>query len=274
MSRAVFLGDSHTCGYKSIPGKTGEGSYEVWQDNNYAEQYSIINNKPTSVYAVSGACNSIYKDWLNVLFRRHKDIDEVFILLAPLNRFIIAFDKKLGAGNIPHDYFTIKSKEKDNIEYFSDSAVEDDALQLFNKPHGEDYSKFPGVDFTYEEGLKKPNIREHSFMEIKTFFDMNTHLEKRQFYQDIYTLDNMCTDNNAKLYLFHMTDRTGIPSYNDFYGKLKSTIISPISVEQFFQKRHIDHKKFYIEDKEHYNTQYHELIARDFIPWLKESNVS
>lgn len=265
MSKTLFIGDSHTCGYQST-----DNSYQVWQENNYAESYARKYNKQTLVYAVSGACNSVYKDWLTSMFSKHKDIDEVFVLLSPMNRFIVAYDKAFGKEILPVDYFCVHDQSKDGlIDFYCDKAVGDNAFQLYNKPHGGDYGNFPGLDFSYDEGLKNPDLRKNTFMEIKTFFDLNTHIEHRQFFQDVYTWDNICADHGAKLYLFAMTERTNIPTEFEMYGKLKTTIVAPVTVEKFFENKGIDHSKYYTSDQEHYNKQYHDMIAEEFIPWLK-----
>ena len=43
MAISLFLGDSHTCGYDTLPGQIGPGSFSVWQKNNYAELYAKEN---------------------------------------------------------------------------------------------------------------------------------------------------------------------------------------------------------------------------------------
>jgi hypothetical protein len=68
-----------------------------------------------------------------------------------------------------------------------------------------------------------------------------------------------------------MTDRVKFPTKLDFYSKLKSTKISSVTVESYFKKKFIDHSKFFLPDNEHYNEEYHQMIASNFIPWLKQS---
>ena len=63
MARTLFLGDSHTCGYDTLPGQIGPGSFSVWQDNNYAELYAKEHNKNVIVYAMPGSNNRAYSDW-------------------------------------------------------------------------------------------------------------------------------------------------------------------------------------------------------------------
>jgi len=272
MSKTLFIGDSHTCGYSSTPGKIGQGSFETWQENNYAEIYAKQNNKETIIYSMPGSCNIVYADWLNAMFEKHPDIDEVFLLLSSFNRFILAYDKLLRSDIVPSNEFTYYAGKDSSslVDRYQDVLISDeDRLQLYQKPTDEDYSKFPGVKFSYDEGLINPNIRESSFMEIKMFFDLNSHVEQRAFFKDIYVWDNMCNDKGVKLYLFSMTDRLKFPKDLDFYGKLKSTYYEKESVETFFRKKNIDHTRYYISDQEHYNKEYHTLIADKFMPSLQ-----
>jgi len=271
MGTTVFLGDSHTCGYDSLPGKQGPGSYSIWNDNNYAELYGLKHNKKTAIYAVPGSCNRIYPDWLKTMFDKYPDTDEVFVLLSSWNRFILAFNKTLSTEVLPVDYFTKKVKDKHDglIDIYQDELFKGDRFQLYNKPHQGDFQEAVGAKFSHDNGLLDPDIRKDSFMKIKLFFDLNTHLEQRDFFKDIYTMDNMCADRNCGLYFFNMTDRMKFPKTFDFYGDLKVTKISPMTVENYFNKKFIDHKKYFLPDDEHYNKDYHKLVAEDFLEWLK-----
>ena len=49
-------------GYKSLPEKFGVGSFSQWNENNYAQIYGEIENRPTVIYAMSGASNRLYTD--------------------------------------------------------------------------------------------------------------------------------------------------------------------------------------------------------------------
>jgi len=273
MTRTLFIGDSHTCGYKTVPGKTGLGSFSVWNENSYVNEYVNIHNKEAVVYAMPGANNRTYTDWLGSMFKKYDDIDEVIILMSSLNRFMLAFNEKLSQDVVPIDAFTnYEGKDKTGmIDRYIDRIIEGDYLQLYQKPHEGDYEKFPGLKFSYEDGLTEPNIRESSYMQIKTFFELNTHLEQRDFFKDIYTLDNMCADRNVPLYLFKMRERTFFPEKWDFYGKLKVTKIADQSVESFFQQRNIDHNNYFEEDKEHFNQLFHKLIAQKFLKHLTKT---
>ena len=270
MSRTLFIGDSHSCGFVAVPGKVGNGSYTTWNDNNYVLSYSQLNNKPAAVYAMSGAPNQLYVNWLKSMFEKYNDIDEVFLLLAPLNRFIIACSNDFAKTVVPVNHFTIEIDcGYPSVDAYSDTILNNDSFQLLNKPTYDDYNNFPGIEFHPDRGLISPNLRKNTYMEVKTFFEMNTHLEQRQYFQDIYTWDNICADNGAKLYLFNMSSRAVLPEYNNYYGKLKVTTIASTTIQDYFASKFIDHTKYYLADKEHYNKQFHDLIATQYIPWLK-----
>jgi len=273
MTRTLFIGDSHTCGYKTIPGEQGLGSFSVWNENSYVEEYAKLHNKKAVVYAMPGANNRSYADWLGSMFKKYDDIDEVIILMSSLNRFILGFNEKLDPTVVPIDEFTHYEGTNKNktVDRYLDQIISGDYLQLYQKPHEGDYEKFPGLKFSYEDGLGEPNIREASYMQIKTFFELNTHLEQRDFFKDIYTWDNMCADKNIPLYLFKMRERTFFPEEWNFYGDLKVTKIAEKSVEQYFADKNINHESYFEEDKEHFNQSYHQLIATKFLKHLTKT---
>lgn len=270
MGRTLFIGDSHTMGYKSSASGAGLGSFTQWNDNNYAEIYSELTGRPVIVYALSGASNRLYTDWLRAMFDMYNDIDEVFICMASFNRFIIAADDISNETCIPADYFTFKvDGSTDNIHRYMDGIVRENIMQLLNKSTYADYDSFPGIEFSSDDGLITPDLRKHTYMQVKLFFELNTFVEKREFLNAVYTWDNICADNNASLSLFNFTDRLKFPNQFDYYGKLKTTRVATKTVESFMKEKGFDHKKYLIEDKEHYNKDYHTLVAKHYIPWLQ-----
>lgn len=270
MGRKLFIGDSHTCGYVAVPGKVGPGSYSYWNDNSYCDIYAEENNNPVVVYAMAGVNNRVYTDWLKTIFERYDDIDEVFLCMSAMNRFCIAYDPGLMDEPITVDNFTHKDiSSTDLIHRYADLTEANDRIQLFNKPTYNDYTRPVPFEITPKDGLKQPNLRKNTFMEVKLFFDLNTFLEKRDFLQNVYMWDNICADNGAKLYLFNFTERLKYPSNFEYYGKLKSTKVAPKTVQGYFGGKFIDHAKFLLPDEEHYNRDYHKLIAEQYIPWLQ-----
>lgn len=272
MSRTLFIGDSHTCGYDTVPGQQGPGSFSVWNANNYAEIYSEIHNKPAIVYAMPGANNRSYVDWIKAMFEKYNDIDEVFVLLSSLNRFILGANEQMKLDVVPVNEFTHFEGTHKLVDRYLDASISENGyFQLYQKPTQEDYDKFPGLGFSYEEGLTNPDIRKASYMQIKLFFELNTHLEQRDFFKDVFAMDRICADNAASLYLFKMRERTFFPEKWDFYGPLKTTVVASDSVETYFKNKQIDHSKYFTSDQEHYNYQYHQLIAEKYLKHLTKT---
>ena len=48
----------------------------------------------------------------------------------------------------------------------------------------------PGLGFSYEDGLTNP-ILENQLYAIKLFPELNTHLEQRDFFKDIFAMDRI-----------------------------------------------------------------------------------
>jgi len=268
----IFIGDSHTCGYSSIPGKVGTGSYDIWQENNYAKKYAETTKEKSVVYAMPGAHSDAYTNWLKFLLDKYNEVNDVFICLSGFNRFTIASDNgKFDQDPVNIDHFTVHAVEEPYIDCYLDQAVSGDYFQLYQKTIEDDYNYFPGVEFNPKNGLTNPNLRKNTYMQIKTFLELNTHLEKQNFLKNVFVWDNLCRIKKTNLYIFQMTERQQFPSNFEYYGSLTNTTISKLSVEKYFAQKNINHKKYFIEDGEHYNEEYHKLIAEKFIPHLTKT---
>ena len=161
------------------------------------------------------------------------------------------------------------SADNGAIDRYCDQTIQNEKIQLFQKSRDNDYGNFPGIDIDMRKGLRTPNLRKNTYMEVKLFFELNTFLEKRDFLLDVYVWDRMCAEHGAKLYLFNFTERLKFPSNFEYYGKLNNTVIASKTVEAYLADTLIDHTKFYLEDNEHYNREYHKYISDKYLPWLK-----
>ena len=69
----------------------------------------------------------------------------------------------------------------------------------------------------------------------------------------MYAWDNICADNNAKLYVFNFRSRGIWSSKTDYFGKMKVLKRAEKSVEDYPQKSNIHAKDYFLEDNEHFN---------------------
>ena len=111
-------------------------------------------------------------------------------------------------------------------------------------------------------------------MEIKLFFELNTHLERRDFLLNVFAWDRICGDHNAKLYVFNFMNRLKWPKSLEYYGQLKHTTVAEKTIEQYMLDINVNPVDYLLHDKEHYNFDYHKLIVEKYIPWIKSQKKS
>lgn len=262
--KIAFIGDSHTNGYigNLDPSKGGD----MWNDNNYAEIYIEQNDIPGAVYAMGGATNRVFVNWAKNVLEKFKNLETLVIQLTYPSRFIIAFDS-FRKDLINTDYLCETVHREGNLIRLMDYTLLDDVVQAFFKPAVEDWDKFPGIGASMEDGLSHPDIWHSKYFDIKLFFELNTWLEKQDHMMWLYTIDNMCKEKGVNLHFFKMKPDTfynfDINYYGNISGKLHETPVS-----EYFKKKMIDHNDFLLDDTEHYNKDYHNLIAEKFLPYI------
>lgn len=265
MSRTLFIGDSHTMGYV----ETLDNSFKIWQSNNYAEIYARENNKQVVIAASSGCGNREYVNFLAYALKKYNDIDEVFIQSTYWGRFPIAINPTLNEKEIlPLDFYMQDEESNDLIDRFSLGLVQrDNYMQIYLKPSAEDF------DIEYIRNTSpslQPSVRHSSYMYIKMYHYLQTHLEQQDYFKDIFMCDTLCHFKNIKLHLWNINERCFIPPETfNFYSDLKATIITDIDARAHLYSTlnvDIDNEK---ADLEHYNYNSHDLIAKHFIPYLR-----
>ena len=107
-------------------------------------------------------------------------------------------------------------------------------------------------------------------MQVKLFNECNTTLEKREFLLNAYAWDNICAENNAKLYVFNFRSRGIWPNNFEYFGKIKTLKRVEKSVEDHLNTLGLKAEDYFLEDNEHFNKQYHDVVAKEYLSWLKE----
>lgn len=265
MSKTLFIGCSHTMGFASELGKPSE----VWKENNYAEIYSKLNDKEVIVMASAGCGNRLYPTFLAHALKEHNDIDEVFVQSTYWGRFPIAINPDLNEKAIfPLDFFIVKHPKNDNnIQRYSLGLCQQGKyLETYLKPETFDYDHFKYLRDTvpFES---EPDIRRTAHMYIQMWHYNLTHLEQQDYFKDMTFIDMLCRERNIPVYLWNINDRCFIPKeLNGFYADLKQTKIADIDAINFLGKS-LEKEKV---DAEHYNYNVHELIAKEYIPYLRK----
>ena len=265
MSRTLFLGCSHTMGYRDFD---EDDEPNVWLENNYAEIYSDHRDKKVVIMASAGAGNREVVNFLAHAFKVYNDIDKVFIQSTYWNRFPIAINPDLDVENIYDlDHFIEKDFSSHNIDRWSLGLVQERHAQVYMRPLPIDYET-PYIKETSPGAW--PNLQRSSFIYVKMYHYLFTHLAQQDYFRDIFMCDSLCSDNNAELYLWNINERCYIPKETEnFYGKLKSTKIAPVDARRYIKDKHqldIENEKV---DTEHYNVKSHTMIADKYIPFLE-----
>jgi hypothetical protein len=268
MGKTLFIGCSHTMGYY---GHKTEGA-KIWQDNNYAEIYGKENNKSVIVMASGGTANRAYPNFLAHALKQHDDIEEVFVQSTYWSRFPVAINPTLNEKEIlPLDFFIENDLQTDELTRYSLGLCQNKTyLEQYLKPEPFDYKAFPYINAIPFEA--EPDVRRLSYMYLRMYHYSQTHLEQQDYIKDITFMDMLCRDKDIPLYVWNINDRCFIPnSVDGFYTNLTQTTFSKVDAINFLQ--HKTDKSLDCEtlDGEHYNYYIHGLIAKDYIPFLKEN---
>ena len=261
MSRSIFVGDSHSIGYKnSYPPR-------LWRENNYAEIYSDINQKPVAIYAMQGCSNQKYVTFIKTLLDYYDDVDEVFIQFTYWTRFLLATNtsEKPFVTNFKTNHFAQGPDSQGLVDRWTDKQdIETDELHTEYNMHvkSEHYEIFKGR----HHGGPEEN---ENFHYTNLWHKQLTHLEYRQVCGDLFIIDRLCEQRNIPWYLFSMNERVFIPDNFNYFGPLTNCKSdNKVHVEKWFNE---DVDKYKI-DEEHYDYNFHYKIANEYIPYLKGQN--
>ena len=271
MSRTLFLGDSHSAGYW----KDTNNVVHQWDSNNYANVYSDIHNKNVTVYAIPGGCNLKYPTWVRSMLNRYDDIDEIFVQSTYWNRYLIAASKMLEYGDgIPIDLFadyTNTDSTNPLINYITDNTMAGDCIESVEQCWQELFQEFKGFSFNPSTMSTDFAPFHEKYPYTKLYHEHLTHLQYRQYCSDLYVINSMCKEYGVKWRLWNINDRVYIPKHLELYGALSNCTVAPYSAETWIKKAHngLDIEKNTL-DGEHYPISTHEIIATDYLKYLKE----
>lgn len=271
MSRTLFIGDSHTTGYYEE-----NNDLLFWQDNNYAEIYSKINDKPVVIYAQPGGCNKKYPTWLRAMFEHYNDIDEVFIQSTYWNRYLLACSRHLDVGDgIKANHFSKgpnmppAPQDAPTIERWSDHRITENYVEMVEQCRTELFEQFKGFDYDERNTTADWGPFNEKYAYTKLWHESATHLQYRDYCGDLFIIDNLCREYDVKWYLWSINNRVFMPEKYEFFGPLKNCTRCDISAEGFIKANHGYNIEDRTSDGEHYLYNTHEIIAKEYIPYLK-----
>ena len=269
MTRTLFIGDSHAHGYSEI-GDT----ISAWQDNNYAEIYAEENNKEVVIYSQPGGCNRKYPAWLKSMLDRYDDIDEVFIQSTYWNRFLLACSRNLDVGeNTNVDLFLDDDQPKDEkIKRYTDHRVTENYIEMIDQVRQENYEEFKG--FFFDDMKVKADFKpfHEKYIYTKLWHELVTPLQYKDYCLDLLAIDTMCARRDIKWYQWTINNRVFVPDNIELYGDWQAGTKASSSAEgylQLSQAINIETDEHRV-DGEHYTRNIHELIAKDYLNYVKK----
>lgn len=280
LSKTLFIGDSHSTGYYMSNLDTPHPTPNFWGNNNYANIYSKTNKKNTVLYAMPNACNKKYPIWLHTMLNKYSDIDSVFIQSTYWNRDLLAANKNLDiADGMKSDHFLKPGtdlypiplhRQHEFIERWTDDIVSDDYIEncVRTAPNSK-HLEYKG--FTFEEldtGME--NTLNMPYAYVKLWHEHITHLQYREFCSNLFIIDTLCKRYGVKWHLWNINNRVVMPKNLEFYGPLDNCVRADHSAEDWLVKHHKLKIDEYTLDGEHYNENIHNIIATEYIPYLKE----
>tara|TARA_B100000900_G_C20488456_1_gene678501 strand:+ start:258 stop:1136 length:879 start_codon:yes stop_codon:yes gene_type:complete len=282
--RIAALGCSHTCGYhvKDMPEdkvldiNTWPFSGK-WNDNNWAEFYINDKNADGVIFANSSNGWWEYSEWLSFLFKKYDDIKEVVVQNTYWNRFRLSMmDPPDYERMVPLDELYHLEHKKGNIDLWL-KRLHNEEKNVFDIPfqcYPEDYSNrlHFNVKFDPRFMMDEPDLRAEPYMKVKTWMEIMSLKAQREWFKEMYILQELCRNNGAELKLFSLNKWTWIPDEmlipqlrNSFYN-FDHIQVAPTHVEEWFlREKKMDITKTTI-DGEHFGEDIHKIIALEYLP--------
>lgn len=270
MAKTLFVGDSHAHGYFDVNGKIS-----AWNDNNYAEIYSAVNNKDVIIYSQPGGCNRKYPTWVRSMLNKYDDIDEVFIQSTYWNRFLLSCSRNLDVGeHTDVDLYLDTDQPMDSkIHRYTDHRMTDDYIEMIDQVRVENYEDFKGFSFNDKDVRADWAPFHEKYIYTKLWHELVTPLQFKDYCLDLLVIDTMCSRRNIKWYQWSINNRVFVPDNVNLYGDWQTGTKSKMSAEGYIKfSKGIDiETDEYRLDGEHYNKEIHEIIATDYLNYIKNT---
>jgi len=259
-----FVGDSHTCGYFST-----SDSALTWQENNYAEIYSSLNELACISYASAGAPFTKYAQWAKILLNNHPDIGKLFIQSTYWDRWSMVTNLHCEFVEMPLDLLTKVGKQKDRFTGYTDyNTVFNGITEWFEKP-GFFTLENPSFHRYNPNDIQDLNdMTQDQYKKIKFWHEQLSHLTYFAYLKELKCIDAILQEFDIDGFVWFMNDDVERPkSFNAFGQFNKLHIVEYPACDFLKDTKNIDPLNFMI-DEEHFNTEFHTYLAKDFIPFV------
>ena len=177
---------------------------------------------------------------------------------------------------IPHDELYHLEHKKGKIDLWL-KRLHNEQKNVFDIPlqcYPQDYSNrlHFNVKFDPRFMMGAPDLRAEPYMKVKTWMEIMSLKAQREWFKEMFILQELCRRNGAELKLFSLNKWTWIPDEmlipklrNSFYN-FDYIQVAPNHVEEWFLRE----KKLNITketvDGEHFGDDIHKIIALEYLP--------
>jgi len=186
---------------------------------------------------------------------------------------------------VPLDELYHLEHKKGNIDLWL-KRIHNEKRDVFDIPfqcYPQDYSDrlHFNVKFNPRFMVDEPDLRAEPFMKVKTWMEIMSLKAQREWFKEMYILQELCRNNGAELKLFSLNKWTWIPDEmlipklrNSFYNFDYIQVATNHVEEWFLREKNVDITKETI-DGEHFGEDIHKIIALEYLPqqFERKSNV-
>lgn len=267
----LFVGCSHTNGFRGWADEFDNVYKEVWQEHNYAKIYADeLADQQCYVYAEAGACNARYPRWIRHMLNVHPNISGVVIQSTYWDRWIMATNYDMQFRQLDPGHFTQKFLETDSVILYNDfNTLDYNVIEWNEKVKWESIGKYEEACPEFNGGYHWPGF-DYNYMHMKFHTDIITHLRHEEYCKDIALIDAMC---DVPVYVWRINDRVQFPVERfDMFKSLDNVRVFDTPASIWIKNNlNIDIEDMRV-DEEHYNLEAHKLIAHHFIPEVMNVN--
>jgi hypothetical protein len=144
---------------------------------------------------------------------------------------------------------------------------------MIDQVRKENYEEFKGIAFNDMKVQADFAPFHEKYIYTKLWHELVTPLQYRDYCLDLLAIDTMCAKRDIKWYQWSINNRVFVPDNIELYGdwqvgkKAKSSAEGYLQLAKAINIETDEHRV----DGEHYTKNIHELIAKDYLDYVKNA---
>ena len=160
----------------------------------------------------------------------------------------------------------------EKIKRYTDHRVTENYIEMIDQVRQENYEEFKG--FFFDDMKIQADFKpfHEKYIYTKLWHELVTPLQYKDYCLDLLAIDTMCARRDIKWYQWTINNRVFVPDNVELYGDWQAGTKAPSSAEGYLQLAkaiNIETDEYRV-DGEHYTKHIHELIAKDYLNYVKK----